>query len=233
MLTWISAVIGSLDAAEWQAVGIFLTLAVAVVAAVVGFSQVREARRSREEQTRPYVAAYLDVGNDSSSMMMFLVVKNFGLTAARDVTIASDKPIPRSWLSGGKREQIELFEKLPVMVPGQEWRTLFDFGPSRLTAGLDEAYTLTVASKTSQGRPLPSEDFVIDWTTNAMRIDAPAKTTHHVAESLEKIATEVGRWTEGLSGISVYARDGDRKDADQIADLKRRGKLPPDWDEDE
>lgn len=41
--------------AEWTALGTIVTALVAVAAAIFAFMQVREIRRTREEQVRPFV----------------------------------------------------------------------------------------------------------------------------------------------------------------------------------
>ena len=69
------------------------TLAVAVAAAIFAWFQVREVRRTREEKARPHVAVYFE----SNGRLLFLVVKNFGTTTARDVRLLLDKPIKQSF----------------------------------------------------------------------------------------------------------------------------------------
>jgi len=56
-----------------------MTLLVAVIAALYARSAVREAKETREGQSRPYVVAYLV----ADGFLIDLVVKNFGMTPAR------------------------------------------------------------------------------------------------------------------------------------------------------
>jgi hypothetical protein len=67
-----------------------LTLVVLVVAAVAAFRQVREAVRTREEESRPYVV----VDFETKKGMFFLVVTNIGRTMARDVRFSFNPLCP-------------------------------------------------------------------------------------------------------------------------------------------
>lgn len=67
----------SLDASEWTAVGTIATAVVALVAAGFAFAQVREARRTREDQIRPFVVVDLQP-NRAWGNALNLVVENVG-----------------------------------------------------------------------------------------------------------------------------------------------------------
>jgi hypothetical protein len=207
---------------EWSAIAALGTFFVALFATVFAFMQIRQARALRIEQTRPYVAAYLELGHNFDISFIFLVVKNFGSTTARDITVTSDISMKRAWGNVSNPETLLLFDKLPVLVPGQEWRTLFDWGPSRVQAELDEKYTLTVMSSNSSGKPLPGETFVLDWNTFKPTKNIGVKTIHDVGKSMKKIEETLGKWTEGHRGLSVVSRDGHRKDAEVSAANRER-----------
>lgn len=215
----------TLKADEWSAIGTVGTLAVAGVAAVFAWIQVRDARRLRVEQARPYVAAYLELGNEIDVTFILLVVKNFGTTTARDITVTSDKPMKRAWGNSHNPEELLLFEKLPVLVPGQSWRTLFDWGPDRFKAGLDEVYTLTLKSHDSGMMPLKDETFVLDWNTFKPTRNVGVKTVHDIGKSIKEIEKTLGKWTEGNRGLSVVTRDGHRKDDEATEDYEERTRL--------
>jgi hypothetical protein len=99
-----------------------LTFLVALAAAIVALVQVIEARRTREAQTRPYVVAYLV----QDGFIFDLVVRNFGTTPARNVRVTPDQAMRRVRPQNAAVDVIGLFEMMPVLVPGQEWRTFFD-----------------------------------------------------------------------------------------------------------
>lgn len=224
---WNSVVkwVGSLTASEWAAIGTVGTMVIAAFAAVFAYLQVSQARRLRIEQARPYVAAYLELGNDIDVTFIQLVVKNFGSTTARNVKVTSNKPMKRAWGRANDPEELLLFDTLPVLVPGQSWRTLFDWGPDRFKAELDDTYTLTVSSCDSAGKPLKDEVFVLDWNTFKPTRNVGVKTIHDLGKSLAQIESTLGRWTEGRRGLSVIARDGQRKDAQDAADEVERQRL--------
>jgi hypothetical protein len=201
--------------AQWQAVGSMGTMVVAIVAAAFAFFQVREARRSREERSRPYVAAFLEM----EGFMIDLVVKNFGETVARNVTLTPDRPMTRGGDKGNEQwSNLEVFKSLPVMVPGQEWRTVFDVGRDRDGKGLDEPYEVTMAYQDSRGRALPAERFSLDWTVNRSAIYMSKKGINELAQSVEKMAKRMDQWTEGFSGLRVISRSGDERDRQRCAD---------------
>jgi hypothetical protein len=58
-------------------------------------------------------------------------VKNFGTTGARDVVPTSNPKLKRSTGSGDETQDVWMFDRLPLLAPGQEWRTFFDSGLSR------------------------------------------------------------------------------------------------------
>ncbi len=230
VLDWIVAafwsVVGFMTAAEWQASGTLLTLAVAVAAAIYARGQVKEARRSREERARPYVAAFLELAGEST---LDLVVKNFGATTARNVRLISHVPLEQVW--GDEIEPLLVFDTLPVLVPGQEWRTLFDVGGQRMTAEHHTVYTVTVESSDSRDRPLDDEKFVLDWHPYANTQYTSQKTIDDIGKALEGINKTLKSWTEGLRGLSVVARDGHKRDAawaaQRLAREAQRAKLRP------
>jgi hypothetical protein len=202
---WIST------APEWgQAVAGIGTLVVAVFAAIYAARQVGEARRLREEQARPYVAAFLELSGEST---LELVVKNFGATTARNVTMTSDKVMKRYW-GGDEAEDLLTFDSLPVLVPGQDWRTLFDEAGLRMEKDTD-AYTVVVRSQDSHGRQLPDEEFVLDWRTYQHKQYIGQRTLHDIGEALVKIERTVKDWSESPKGLSVVTRSGADKDRRQ------------------
>ncbi len=90
--------------ADWTAAGTIGLFVVAAVAAVIALrqyhsaeqsrlaqvqastAQIDEARRTAEEETRPYVLVTAEV-NEQIAHMVYLVIKNYGRTAATDVRV--------------------------------------------------------------------------------------------------------------------------------------------------
>lgn len=120
-----------------QAVCAIVTVVVAVIAAGYAALQWREARTSRTDATsaeierlQPQVAVYLEPG-EPSTHNVYLVVHNYGPTTARKVRVEFDAPVPqRAIVEEGDYREVTVPD-LPVLAPGQEWRTLFDNGAER------------------------------------------------------------------------------------------------------
>lgn len=126
----------------WQDIGATGTLAVALAAAAFAYFQVREAAKTRRDQARPYVVAFLERSALSS---VDLIIKNFGQTAARHIQLVWDRPV-RSTFGKGRGEEMKLPDSLPLLAPGQEWRTVWDFegrGAVRCTAKISRLIAST------------------------------------------------------------------------------------------
>ena len=198
---------------EWQAFGSVGTLVVAVVAAGFAWWQIKQARDLSREQAQPYVAAYLDHSKEVDPSMMFFVIKNFGSTAAHDVRVSVDPPMERAWGKTAEPEPINVPATLPMLVPGQEWTTLFDWLPHRILAELKDVYTVTIKYKDSHGNEMAQAVSSIDWTHHGITRKLGVRTTHHIGKSVQDINVTLRKWSEGASGpLSVLVRDGSAKD---------------------
>jgi hypothetical protein len=215
MLDWITNLPSLLSAEEWQAVGTLGTLLVAVAAAVVALVQVRQATRLREEQARPYVVAYID---RVAPTVVDLVIKNFGATVARDIALQWDR-LPTIHRGQGV-EAMNLAQRLPLLVPGQEWRTVWDIQGKRI--GTEEPYTLTLTYRDARRRLLPAEPFELGTGhfSHAMIWDRPG--LHEIGESLQRIEAALSTWSEGLDGVRVWSRNGDAKDEQRLKEWEER-----------
>ncbi|MEU4593221.1 hypothetical protein [Micromonospora aurantiaca (nom. illeg.)] len=203
----------------WAAAAGWTTATVAVVAAMAAFRQVREARKLREEQAQPYVVAYMEA-SPASEHIIDLVVKNFGTTVARNVRITSNPRLLRSGAGGEKVEEVALFDVLPVLVPGQEWRTFWDSGISRSGLDAPDKYEIEVTYQNSKGDPMDPTLAILDWAFYKSRIWTEVYGVHHAAKHLKEISKNVKKWSEFGGGLKVYARDGDEKDARRSKDYE-------------
>lgn len=151
-------------AETWTAVAAWLTLVVAIIAAVAALQQISEARRAQMEQTRlahelqqkeadaaralaaeaaqPYVIVYAEPNRKPRSGTIDLIIKNVGQTAAYDVQILPEQA-PATTLRTGtddtpaKWRDLRLPDSFPILAPGQEWRTVWDSLHQRERVGLD------------------------------------------------------------------------------------------------
>jgi len=75
------------------------------------------------EQAQPYVAVAIEPLIGVDPKFQELVVKNFGATAAFNVRLESEPPMERAAVGG----RALTLPTLPTLVPGQDWRVLWDF----------------------------------------------------------------------------------------------------------
>lgn len=181
----------NLPAEDWTALAAWSTVAVAVAAAVAALRQVSEARRLRLEQAQPYVVTYLEESGVSD--FVDLVVKNLGTTAALEVSIEV-RPEPRRAMESEHSNLAPLIpDDIPVLVPGQEWRTLFDPTFKRAKSDLPMRYEAAVRFKDSRGQTSFELDYVLDWNLMINRATAVVYGVHDAAKALREINKTLGR----------------------------------------
>jgi hypothetical protein len=224
---------GGPSVTDWiVAIASSLTFAVALVAAIYARGQIEEARKARQltvdletERSQPYVVMYMHA-SVASEVLIDLVIKNYGQTAATDVHIDLD-PKPRRTRGGASVEQeVGLPDVIPTLAPGQEWRTLWDNGRERNLSSLPDRHEGTVTYKGLNGKDLSSK-VVLDWSIYKTRRWVELKTVHDVAKSVDEMSKTVARWGESLSGpLSVVVRNGHRKDSeDEAYNLQRLAEI--------
>jgi hypothetical protein len=208
-------------AEEWAAAAEWLTAGVAVAAGVIAVRQLAEARKLRIEQAQPYVAVFMELSRPNAKFID-LVVRNFGATAAVDVEISLD-PTPTQAVTDGA--ELWLPDRLPVLVPGQEWRTMWDGTIRRHEAGLPDAYTATTRYKDLQGRP-STFTYELRWEPYFRRGSLVTYGEHDAANALREIRKLMKRWTEGQRGLAVFTRDGDARDERRRAAVAEHREQP-------
>lgn len=170
----------------WQAIGAMGTLAVAFAAAVFAYFQVREAAKTRRDQARPYVVAFLERSEHSN---VDLIIKNFGQTAARHIQLVWDRPV-RSTFERGKGEEMKLPDSLPLLAPGQEWRTVWDFNGRRIDEA-EPAHLLELSFRGTRRRELHREEFEIDSKHFHHEMRIVRNGLHEINESLGKLERQI------------------------------------------
>jgi hypothetical protein len=213
-----SAAATALDAlSAWSTFGTGVIALVAVVAAfVVGRDQVKEARAARDltkrldiERSQPYVVAYMEP-SEASEQIINLVVKNFGQTAARDIRIQIDPWPERSKMP----EQFRLVgfpTPLPILAPGQEWKTVWDTSPQRRGTDLPDRHDGVLIYDGLEGQQIETP-VVLDWTVFKSRMHTEIRTQHHAAKSLYEIERSLKGFRSGLHGsvdVTIKPDDGE------------------------
>lgn len=118
--------------------------------------------------------------------------------------------------AGGNQGETELVlmpGTVPVLVPGQEWRTFWDTTIARHDAELPARYEATVRFKDSRGKAFEFKS-ILDWGVTMQRQVITTYGLHQAAQALRDMSKTLDRWKEGAGGgLKVYVRDGDAKDA--------------------
>lgn len=213
--SWLLAV----QADAWTATAGWATALIAIVTVVVAgkyaSGQVSEARKTREEQAQPNVVVFME-SNAAVWMQVELVVKNFGATPAYNVKMNFSPDLdcaPRPDRSDNKLPYPPL---IPILVPGQEWRTSWDFGPTRLKAeGMPMQYEAKVEYADSKDRQFETKS-VLDWDPYTKTRRMTVRTVHDLYAVLKKqneeiaeIRTQIQRFGNEHQGIWVYGGDAD------------------------
>lgn len=116
----------------------FILAAVSVITVVI---TLRQNSKMIENSTRPYVVIYNDLVNGAGTPIQFLIIKNFGQTAA---TINSLEITPKV----NVRYSDELFSHMngQIIAPGQSYSTAFKLEDSSIA--LTATISYSVGAKT-------------------------------------------------------------------------------------
>jgi hypothetical protein len=203
----------ALSAAWVSALAAWVAVMLGVIAAGFAWRQLNEARELRRAQAQPYVAVFAEEASPRS-LAYDLVIKNFGNTAARDIRVEITPPLTRSSQDTTEPQAVDLPEIIPVLVPGQEWRTLWDISFRRLALDLPSAHKVCVTFLDLFDERLDLR-FDLDFVATSRRDVLVVKGVHEGVIELEKIAKTTAGWSEpglGTSGLRVNSRDGDAID---------------------
>ena len=218
------------DAATVSATAAAVTALVAVAALWFAWNQVKEARAAREltqdldiKRSQPYVVAFIEESG-ATQLALDLVIKNFGPTAARNVTVEIE-PWPQRTGQTARDVSPVGIPELPVLAPGQEWRTLWVWTPDRDDSGLPNRHEGFVDFEGLHDEKMRTP-IVLDVDIYKPRHYVQVRGVHDVAEALRDMSLNQKKWTEGLNGpLSVLTRDGhakDEREAKLAAEFRRR-----------
>lgn len=175
----------------WSALAAWATATLALIALLVARSQLGEARRLRREQAQPYVAVFMDQ-SAASPQLVELVVRNFGTTVATDVVLRIEPKPQRASASQEGYREVWLPDRIPTLVPGQEWRQLWDSTPERVKTDLPELHEAGVTFKDSQGKEHRFE-YILDWGATRRRMYVTTYGVHHGVEALREISETLSK----------------------------------------
>jgi hypothetical protein len=213
---------------DWAAVAAWAAWATVLIYIVIGlfaWRQVREARKLREEQARPFVIVDFEPG-----LVVYLTVENLGRTMAQDVRIQFDKPLKSSLDRPHELNESPLFrEPIPVLPPGKKIRVLFDQFSSRVEADLPLTYEVDVRYHGPKDRKEWKDIYRLDLGTY-LGSALPPKGIPELVTEVENICKEIKKWQgSNLRGLLVHNLD--QRQEDKIAwrrthmrTLRRRGR---------
>lgn len=192
------------------ALATFIQDGVVLIAALIAWRQVGEARRLRQEQAQPYVVISYEP-EPAAHGMTRLVITNLGTTAAVDVSFEFDPHLSSALDEGSPVEVASWYafaEGIPVLVPGQAMSTLFDSLPYRCSPGNIEKYprltNVTVKYRSSTGKQF-QQSYVLDFLVYYNRLSVGQKYFDDLVESVESIAATLKGWTEAGAGPGLRA----------------------------
>lgn len=215
-----------LDASEWTAVGTVATAVVAVVAAAFAFAQVREARRTREDQVRPFVVVDLQPSRAWGNALN-LVVENIGRTVARDVRLTFEPPLKTTMDDKYPIGESTLVrEGVAMMPPGRRIEALFDVSHERDKTDLPMRYDVTVELHDARGRPQEPQRYIIDLAPLYGLTRITEYGMHDAAKALREMQKSMKKWSDIHGRLKVWVRDEDRDNLDDRAHEFLTGRWP-------
>lgn len=208
-------------AEAWASWAAWATALVAGIAAYLALRQVFESKRTREKANEPHVAAYLDL-NSTNWNWFDLVIKNFGPTTAYNVKIILPplKVVPYVTGSGVEVTEVHIPDSISMLVPGQEWRTVWDCAIDR-EERKEELQLPTVYAgrieydEAAAPKALRHERNVIldtEMFRNSLRFGDENPQIPLVA-AIEKIASTLSQYQHQSTGIWVYPEHPDEQRA--------------------
>lgn len=191
-----------------------MQLLVLIAAAIFGWNQVREARRLREQQSRPFVVIDFDI---ERGVETYLEVVNLGNSLARNVTFKITPPLKSSIdVQVGKFKMFN--EGIATLAPGKRYRTFFDTGFQRIGSDLPMTYTAIIRYSDQDGRRSFKESVDLDLA-QFLYLETPTRRdVHDVSEHLKEIVGALKKLIWSRGGLLTVSR----AEADEIETERRR-----------
>lgn len=216
--------LGSWGPEEWTAAGTVAYAIIAFLGAVFVYFQVREARRTREEQARPFVV--VDVQPSRVWWNIFnLVVENVGTTVAHDVKIKFVPDVGTSQQGYDLAGSALLTEGIPTLPPRRRIEVLFDLAHERKKTELPSRYEVEVTFLDARRRVQQPLKYVVDlgYLYGLQRVDEYG--VHHAAKALREIEKMV-RSSRYRGRLAVWVRNEDEDHEAERIEEAMTGHLP-------
>lgn len=153
---------------DWSALAEIFIALILLVAVIIAAYELHDARELRWELARPYVVASLET-DESEPRIVCLVIRNLGGTAAEDVRLSWGPRPPRSPEPDASELPFPEEHRLPILVPGQEWRVVRDFGRWRYSDPEDMGQTQRLMIQYTDSRSVQHHtESLLDWNSLMM-----------------------------------------------------------------
>lgn len=123
----------------WLAVALWAAVILGIVTLVFVSRHLKRNRELKIEEMRPHVAMFMEP-HAADWHVVELIVRNFGKTAAYDIEFSFLNPPTVAQYENAHDGMVDIAElrlpgELPVLAPGQEWRTVWDSSLDRYELG--------------------------------------------------------------------------------------------------
>jgi hypothetical protein len=180
-----------------------VSTAFVVATALVAVWQVAEARRSREDQTRPFVS----IDFETRKGVIFLVIENVGRTLARNARFKFNPELSGS-LDDSKRAEpwsiasLKMFrDGIPSLPPRKRLITAMDIAPQRKPGAYPDVYEVTVDYDSADGKRHYTEPITLDLGVYWGLIRVEQKDVDDIHKRLEELVGVVKKWTATGGGL--------------------------------
>ena len=162
------------------------------------------ARELRAIEMQPYVVVSLEQAPDNPELM-FLVLRNYGRTAANEVAVIID-PAPTRPEAGGGEQPLDVPSVIGTLAPGQEWRTFWRTARDR-KEDVPTKYSAGVTYVDWRGEQLHT-DSIMDFDAHPGQMWHDG--LHDIAQTRRKMETRARRrqGRETGPGRNARALDG-------------------------
>jgi hypothetical protein len=205
---------------EWQVYLVAAQLGVLLIAALVAWQQVKEAR----ERNRPFVVVDLAL-DPSKGHLIFFEVGNLGNSLARGVQIEIDPPLESS--IGVEMDKLKMLnEGIATLPPGKKLRTFFDISFRRSEAEtnypMNHVAIVRYADEKRKRRFTETYDLDLDQYMNMQFVTK--RGLHDIYEQLEKTRRVMEKWGWGGGrGLVAMTPEEGRKESDRmVAEMEER-----------
>ena len=186
----------------------------------------REAKRTREDQARPFVVVDVQPNEDVSWSILNLVIQNVGTTLARDVKIVFTPPLKTSQQGYDLAGSTLLREGIPTLPPRRRIAVLFDVSFQRVKTQLPMRYDAEVTFKDARGRQQETLRYIIDlgYLYGLQRVDQYG--VHHMAKALRDIERTLKGWTGRQGRLNIWTRSEERHELAEKIEHDLTGRWP-------